>query len=424
MTIFGEPGIGKSRLLWEFCREAGEAAGPGGVQFLHGRIGRFQSGPSEALADIARTWAGIAEDDSRELAVTKLAAAVGMTDAPLGASRRLAAELVPLLDPSWPGGEEGAGVLAAWRRALGRFAAVAPTVLVVEDLHRGDDRLLDLLEVLDEQMGHVPLLVVASARPDLLERRPSWAGGKRDATTMSLDQLSADAIQHLMVDLAVRYGLRPAATARSLASDGDRAPEAAPEAAAAAAHECATVAKVGGNPLFAVALVEMLREARGPHGDGASPALMIDSAGPVGPVSTMVSIPRTVHGVIAAWLDTLPPRSRLVLQGAAVFGATIWAAPFAVECELTREDALRELEYLERRGVLRQVPTVADPDPRYEFRHVFVRDVAYSQIPRAVRGEWHLYFARWLGDERGRVAEGDLCRHHHRRAGSLTAASG
>ncbi|ABW14208.1 transcriptional regulator, SARP family [Parafrankia sp. EAN1pec] len=419
VTIFGEPGIGKSRLLWEFCREAGDAAVSRDVQFLHGRIGRFQSGPFEVLTDITRTWAGIAEDDSRELAVTKLAAAVGMTGATFEVSRRLAAELVPLLDPAWPGGEDGARVLAAWRRTLGRIAAVAPTVLVVEDLHRGDDRLLDCLEVLDEQLGRVPLLVVASTRPDLLERRPCWAGGKRDATTMSLDQLSAAAIQHLMVDLAVLYGLRPASSAPPLAGAGGGGP--APETAA---HECGTVAKVGGNPLFAVALVEMLRAARAAKGDGVSPALLIDSAGPIGPGSAMVSIPRTVHGVIAAWLDTLPSRSRLVLQGAAVFGATVWAAPVAAECELTREDVLRELEYLERRGVLRQMPTVADPDPHYEFRHAFVRDVAYSQIPRAVRGGWHLCFARWLGDEYGRVAQDDLRRHHHRRADSLTAAAG
>ncbi|MCK9902768.1 AAA family ATPase [Frankia sp. Cpl3] len=499
VTISGEPGIGKSRLLWEFCREAGEAAVGGNVRFLYGRIGRFPAGPFEVLSDIVRRWAGITAGDSREAAVARLAAAIGMTGATLGTARRAAAELAPLLDPAWPGGEQAPAVLAAWRRVLTRFAAAGPTVLIVEDLHRGDDRLLDVLEGLDEGLGQVPLLVVLSTRPDLLERRTRWAGGKRDATTMYIDQLSEAAIQHLMVDLAVRYGLRPALPPQPLPSGAEsgsagpgpaepglaepalaesgpvEVPTPAPPPPSGQPHECSTVAKVGGNPLFAVALVDMLREVARSAGKGPSPALEIDSAGPVGPASAMVRIPRTVHGVIAAWLDTLPPRTRRVLQGAAVFGATAWAEPVAAACGLPQEEILRELDYLVRRGVLRQVLMLADPDPRYEFRHVFVRDVAYSQIPRAARGRWHLRFARWLGDDRragtmpgprtrtapgaaagvgsadaartamsrparaagtaavtavtgdraprGPVTEDDLRRHHHRRADSLAAAA-
>jgi hypothetical protein len=179
------------------------------------------------------------------------------------------------------GSDETAGAsaetaIAAWRRFLEAIGERGPAVLVFEDLHWADDGLLDLVDDLVEWVGGVPLLIAASARPELLERRRSWGGGKRDATTISLQPLADDDTGRLISALLPR----------PLQLSDERQ---------------ALLERAGGNPLFAEQYVRMLSE-RG----------------------TTAELPESVQGVIAARLDALPRPEKELLQEAAVHGKVFW----------------------------------------------------------------------------------------------------
>ncbi|TWP54253.1 transcriptional regulator [Lentzea tibetensis] len=224
----------------------------------------------------------------------------------------------------------------------------APSVLVVEDVHRAEERVLDRLDGLPERAGAVPLLIVVTARPELVRRRPMWGGGKRDATTMTLGPLSDDATTVLLRSLL--GGEIPAGLAPDL------------------------LAHVGGNPLFAAEYASVLR------------------AGATSPLRP----PRSVHNVIASRLDALPATDKSVLQEAALLGDPV--RPDALAALAKRDPAVvaESLERLAREDFLRRTATAG-----YEFRHVLVRDVARSQLPRSLRHlKWQLP-ANGPGVERG-----------------------
>jgi len=171
---------------------------------------------------------------------------------------------------------------AAWRRFFEGLAEQRPAVLVVEDLHWADEGLLDFVDYLVDWARGVPLLVVASARPELLERRPGWGGGKANATTVSLRPLSEVETARLL-SLLLEQPLLSADTQHDL------------------------VARAGGNPLYAEEYVRMLRDGR----------------------FTGERLPETVQGIIAARLDALPPQEKLLVQDAAVVGKVFWSGTLA-----------------------------------------------------------------------------------------------
>ena len=238
LTLVGVPGIGKSRLVYELMQAV--AADP--TEIITWRQGRslpYGDGVSfSALAEIVKAQAGILETDADATAEQKLARAVADAveqDAQAGWIERHLRPLLGLAADGVASGDQRAEAFAAWRRFFEALAEWRPMVLVFEDLHWADDGLLDFIDGLAEWMTNVPILVLGTARTDLLERRPGWGGGKVNATTIGLAPLSDDETARLLSAVLEQ----PA-----LAADAEKT----------------LVERVGGNPLYAEQYAEMLNE--------------------------------------------------------------------------------------------------------------------------------------------------------------------
>ncbi|HEU4397487.1 MAG TPA: BTAD domain-containing putative transcriptional regulator [Actinomycetota bacterium] len=417
VTVLGPPGIGKTRLVAELGRALD--ADSDLVTWRQGRSPPYGQGITYwALAEVVKAEAGILENDTDDRVERRLARMVehALADEP-AAAPRIAGHL------RWLVGDGGDAVqvrrreeaFAAWRRFLHGLAARRPLVLVLEDLHWADDALLDFLEeLLEPASGRaepVPLLVVVTARPELLERRPGW-GGERPGGLAELAPLSEDDTGRLLEALLSHH----------------RLPESVGPALLAAA---------GGNPLFAEEYVRMLRD-RNPL-----PAPGPDRVGPELP------LPESVHAIVAARLDTLPPEEKAALQDLAVLGRVGWVGALAAVSGHDRADVETRLERLHDKEFLYRAGRSSMAGEReYGFRHVLVRDVAYGQIPRAERATKHRRAAGWLESlapdhvdrrsrgsriggrkdgwppQRGRAGRSELLAHHYGQALALASAAG
>ncbi|MGB2951791.1 MAG: AAA family ATPase [Gaiellaceae bacterium] len=374
VTIVGVPGIGKSRLVRELRAET-----EGETTWLQGRSLPYGEDTSFwALAEIVKTHAGILRTDEPEATERKLRAALPADEADWIESHLRG--LVGLPGEA-PGGREEA--FAAWRRLLETIAAEQPLALVFEDLHWADEGLLEFVDHLVAWASE-PLLVLCTARPELLERHPGWGRAYAGAATISLAPLD----ERETVELVAASLGRPAL----------------PEHV-----EAAVVGRVEGNPLYAQEYARMLVD-RGLL--SRSPAEL--------------PLPESVQAVIAARLDTLPSEEKDLVQAAAVVGRACWVGALAALTGLPRYEVGGRLEALERKEFLRREPssTVAG-ETQYSFHHVLVRDVAYGQVPRAARAAKHESSAGWLealASSREDLAE--LIAHHYQRAFELADAAG
>ena len=371
VTVVGAAGIGKSRLLAELAdRLAAGEHGPT-VAWRQGRALPYGDGPTfGALAEVVKAEAGILESDGAELAGERLAAAAAAVADPVTAAwvaghlRRLVgvgAERPGVAGPTRAADREEE--FAAWRRFLHGLAATRPLVLALEDLHRADDALLDFVEgLVDADAGPAAVLVLATARPELLERRPGWGAG---GTTIRLEPLDDPDTTGLLATLLAHHGL-PAEVGPAL------------------------LGRVGGNPLFAEEYVRMLRD-RGGHPadrDAADKAVLHDAA---------------VLGQVG-WLGAL----------AEITGRDL---PDLEAC-LVRLEAR---EFLQRGPASRVAGEV-----EYAFRHTLVRDVAYGQVLRATRADKHRRAAAWIEGLAPDRAEGraELLAYHYRAALGFARAAG
>jgi predicted ATPase/class 3 adenylate cyclase len=385
VTLVGEPGIGKSRLVHELYEHI--ESFPELITWRQGRSLPYGEGISYwALGEMVKAEAGILETDPDDAAAEKLTATVSDLLAEPGERPWVERHLRPLLGLAQqrgsgePGIEEARG---AWRRFLEALAERRPTVLVFEDLHWADDGLLDFLDHLIDWTHDVPLLVLCTARPELLVRRPGWGGGKANAATISLVPLS------------------DAETARLLAGLMDRA-------VLPAELQVTLLARAGGNPLYAEEFARMSAER---------------------PVANLadLEVPDSVQGIIAARLDGLPPEAKALLQDAAVVGKTFWLGSVATiggGDPAVLEQRLHELE--RGRFVRRSRRSSVPGETEYAFLHLLVRDVAYGQIPRADRAEKHRRAADWIGSLGGDRLEdrAELLAYHYGAALELTRAAG
>jgi class 3 adenylate cyclase/tetratricopeptide (TPR) repeat protein len=376
-TLVGVPGIGKSRLVYELSAHVD--ADPTVIAFWRqGRSLPYGDGVSFwALGELTKAHAGILESDETEAAEGKLRAAVTEAVSEPSEAQWVEGHLRPLVGL---GGEAGSAerrgeAFAAWRRFFEAIAEERPLILIFEDIHWADEGLLDFIDHLVEWTTDVPLFVLCTARPEVLERRPGWGGGKRNAVTISLTPLSNDETAQLVTALT-----------------GEDAP--------------ALVAKAGGNPLYAEEYARMLAQ-RENGGD--------------------LPLPDSVQGIIAARLDTLPLEEKTLVQDAAVLGKTFWTGELehiADAPETAVEERLRALERKE--FIRRERRSSVAGEAAYVFRHVLVRDVAYGQMPRARRADKHCRAAEWIealaGDRREDLA--DMVAHHYSSALELTQATG
>jgi class 3 adenylate cyclase/tetratricopeptide (TPR) repeat protein len=376
VTLVGVPGIGKSRLVYELWATLEDD--PELVYWRQGRSLPYGGGVSFwALGEMAKAQAGILESDGAEMAQEKLRTAVAHAVTDTAEAAWIEGHLRPLVGLS---GDEVSGgdrseAFDAWRRFFEGLAEEHPLVLVFEDLHWADDGLLEFVDHLVEWTSDVPLLVVCTARPELLERRAGWGGGKRNAATLSLSPLSdadtASLVQTLM---------------------GESHPD--------------LVAHAGGNPLYAEEYARMLAQS----GNGGALAL-----------------PATVQGIIAARLDTLPVEEKALVQDAAVLGKVFWAGEVVHVAALAPPIVDERLHALERKEFIRRErrSSVAG-ETAYVFRHSLVRDVAYGQIPRSRRAEKHVLAAEWIESlARDRHEDlADMVAHHYLSALEITRAAG
>ncbi|HEU4672292.1 MAG TPA: AAA family ATPase [Candidatus Limnocylindrales bacterium] len=371
VTLVGVPGIGKSRLVYELFAALEEED-----ELRYWRQGRslpYGEGVSFwALGEMVKAQAGIVEGDATPEVEAKLRAAAG--------------EMVPGDDRDWvvaalrplvgletaeaDAGRRREESFAAWRRFFEGMAERRPLVLVFEDLHWADDGLLDFVDHLVDWASDVPILVVCTARPELLERRPGWGGGRANSLTLGVSPLS-EADSARLLSLALGTPVLEASTQALL------------------------LERASGNPLYAEQFARLLAE-RGSIDDAA--------------------LPETVQGLIAARLDTLAPTEKAILQDASVVGKVFWAGALG---EVADRSAV--LHGLERKEFIRRErrSSVAGDD-EYAFRHVLVRDVAYGQIPRADRAARHLATAAWIEalDNPGDTAE--LIAHHYTAVAELS----
>jgi class 3 adenylate cyclase len=367
VTLVGAPGIGKSRLVYELFQTVDR--GDTLTYWRQGRSLPYDGGVSFwALSEMVKAHAGIREDDAAAEAEGRLRGAVRelVSDSE---ARWLEMHLRPL---AGLGSDLGAGdrrdeAFAAWRRFFEALAERRPLVLVFEDLHWADDGLLDFVDYLVDWAGGIPLLVVATARPELLARRPAWGGGKLNATTIRLSPLR-DADTARLVGALLDRALLPAET------------------------QAALLEQAGGNPLYAEQFARLYEE-RGSVED--------------------VALPEGVHGVIAARLDGLPREEKELLQDAAVIGKVFWLGALRREAHAARA-ALHSLERKE--FVRRERRSSIEEDEEFAFRHVLVRDVAYGQIPRAARAERHGAAAEWIASLGRAEDHAEMLAHHYRAA--------
>jgi class 3 adenylate cyclase/tetratricopeptide (TPR) repeat protein len=397
VTVVGEPGVGKSRFVSELAASVDER--PELVIWRQGRCLPYGDGITFwALGEIVKAQADVLESDPPAEVTAKLEAAVA--DLLPDPSERgwLRARLAPLLGVAGPDAvkAERAELFAAWRRFVEAIAAARPLVLVVEDLHWADQAMLEFLEHLVERSADLPLLIVATARPELLERQPGWGGGNPASTRIPLGALTDLETARLLAALVGRSVLPVGVQALLLE-------------------------RAAGNPLYAEEFARLLAD----HGLAAENQVE-------GEVATVadIPVPETVQGLIAARLDALTPEVRALVQDASVIGRVFWPGAVAAmdgtgagsggAGDGDGGQAVRAgLAVLERKQLVQRARTSSvQHQDEYVFWHALVRDVAYAQIPRVGRARRHQAVAEWVeavaGERVGDLAE--VVAHHYGQA--------
>jgi class 3 adenylate cyclase/tetratricopeptide (TPR) repeat protein len=366
VTIMGDAGVGKTRLvreLWEWLA----MQSPEPVRRTGRCLSYGQGITYWALGEILKEHLGILESDppetvrkrleSREILGLALGLDIGGDLHPLAARDRLH---------------------EAWVDFLEELAAEAPAIVLIEDLHWAEDELLDLLErVLRDVRG--PLFLLGTARPELLDRRPAWGGGRRNTSLLWLEPLSEGEAGRMLDEVLA----------------ADLAPE----------FREMIVERAEGNPFFVEELLASLLD-RGilARRDGGWHAAELPED---------FEVPDSVQAVIASRIDLLDTREKTGLQAAAVIGRVFWPAPVR---ELVDEEPdwnlLEDKDFIRRRS-----GSSMEGEQEYAIKHALTREVVYASVPKAKRARLHAAAAAWLegrGDEQDGVAS--LLAHHYAEA--------
>jgi class 3 adenylate cyclase/tetratricopeptide (TPR) repeat protein len=371
-TLMGPAGVGKSRLVLEFLGGAASAA-----LILRGRCLSYGEGITFfPLDDVIHQAAGIGQRNSADDARAKLAGVLeGAPDAD-----RIADLVAGLFGWATPGSTEDA--FWAVRKMLEHLARERPVVVVFDDIHWAEPTFLDLIDHLSDWTRDAPILVLCIARPELLEIRPGWGGGKLNATSILLEPLPVDDASELVDNLLGSAEMPEAARLRIL------------EAAE-------------GNPLFVEEMLAMLID------DG----LLRLEDGVWRAIEDLadVTIPPTIQLLLAARLERLDAEERAVIERGAVEGKVFHAgAVTTLSTDAVRPNVRSRLLALARKELIRpDRPEFAGEDA-FRFRHLLIRDAAYQAMPKEQRAELHERFADWLeGAARDRLAEYEEILAHH-----------
>jgi class 3 adenylate cyclase len=368
VTLFGPAGIGKTRLASEFA----ELASAGGARVIKGRSLPYgEVIPYGAFAAQVKQVAKIFDTDEAASACVKLDQAVAEL---LDDEARETSAHIAMLIGIGKGGDVGnrQTLFFSARRLVEALANERPTVLVFEDIHWADAGMLDLLEVLASRVRDVPLLLLALARPDLLERRPGWGGGLPGFTALPVEPLGEEHAKELAAQVLLHMHK--------------------------ARHESAEIGLIGeGNPLFIEELAASIAE---------------------DPTASTSELPTTIRGIVSARLDALPPGERAVLLDAAVVGKVFWTG--ALQRMSSGELDLAELlDSLEGRDLIRRESVSRlRGDQQFSFKHDLIRDAAYATLPRPQRRKRHGQVAAFLEETTSEIpAAASALAQHWREAG-------
>lgn len=398
VTVIGQAGVGKSRLLRELERRLGEAETAPVIR--EGRCLPYGSGVVYwAFGEIVRSEASIVDTDDADAAWHKLCRYVedlreDPAEEPGVQSQRMAALIGRLVGIESPPEAIQAEAQDPQRMREAFFSAArfgieartlhGPLVFAFEDIHWADHGMLDLIEHLARWVRG-PLLIICFARDELLERRTDWGGGRRDATSIFLEPLTGDESRELVSALLPGDGGNGASPVVSFVAE-----------------------RAGGNPFFAEEMVRRLAE------EG---------------TETADALPDTVHALLAARLDSLDAVERQVVQQAAVVGQTFWEGALAPVAQETGADLPEVLASLYEKDIVMPVAGAAeglDGEREMAFKHVLIRDVAYGMLPKAVRCRKHyevgLFIEERAGDRGEEVAT--LLAEHYWRAAVLGEEAG
>ncbi|MDP9275645.1 MAG: AAA family ATPase [Chloroflexota bacterium] len=370
VTVYGDAGVGKTRVALEFLRRLDPAEPIARAACLpYGHAITYWP-----LQELIRGEAAITPTDGRDAARAKIETRVaGMEGLDELEAKAIARELaaLALADADTPQSELTSDarrreLALGMTRYLEARLGSTPGTIVLEDLHWAEEPFLALLEELLEHL-HAPLLLLCLARPDLLERRPSWGSGRTNAMAIALEPLDVRETERLV---------------RALLSDGgsDRPVD-------------EIVERTEGNPLFVEEYVHML----------------VDQG-------SRAVVPPTLHGVIAARIDATTPGVKRLLHEASVLGRDFWldALPTA--------PAGADVAEAERRGLIsRRARRGPSGSPTFVFRHGLIRDVAYSSLSKAERTRVHDHYSRWLETAAGERAQeyAEIVAYHAERAFAL-----
>lgn len=388
VTVTGEPGLGKSRIVAELAAYVDTR--PELVTWRQGRCLPYGEGITYwALGEILKAHAGILESDPPDVATAKLD-----TVLPEGDDRPwFRQRLLPLLGIEATSAAERDELFTAWRRFLEHIADQHPTVLVFEDIHWADDAMLAFLGHLADRAEGVPLLIVATTRPELYERHRDFGDGLRNLTPINLRPLSEQETARL-VSALLDASVIPAELQQPIL---DRA---------------------GGNPLYAGEFVRLLTDRDLLVKKGASWQLREGAE---------VPFPDSVQALIAARLDTLSTDTKSLLADAAVIGKVFWAGGVAHMGERDLDDVTHTLQELSHKELVRpsRRSSMAG-EQEYAFWHVLTRDVAYNQLPRASRAARHVAAATWIESTAPDRTDdhADVLAHHYTTALDLARAAG
>ncbi|MCI0398036.1 MAG: tetratricopeptide repeat protein [Chloroflexi bacterium] len=425
VTIVGEAGVGKTRLLYEF--EGWSESLPGGIPAFKGRASlETQNLPGALIRDLFTLRFNIQESDAAAVARHKLEQGVSQA---LGPEEGLPAahfigQLIgfdfrhsPHLARLMPQGQLDARQLRDramlyLRSFFAAAAATAPTLILLEDIHWADASSLDLISGLAQALGQQPILLIGLARPTLLERQPAWGQNLPNHAPLNLAPLSPADSHHLVTEILQKVQEVPASL-RDL-----------------------VVNKAEGNPFYVEEIIKMLIE------DG-----VIVKGTPfwwVEPTRLDTErIPTTLAGVLQASLDRLTPEERVILQQASVVGRTFWDAVVArinqaVNETISEEEVQKTLTALRGKEMIYRRETSAFARAQeLIFKHAILREVTYESVLKRVRRVYHALVADWLiensnersGEYTGLIAEhlekaGDRVRaiEYLRRAGEQAAA--
>ena len=360
-TVLATAGVGKSRLIRELASVLEPEATIG-----RGRCLPYGDGITYwPVRELVHSLAGIEESDSKDAALQKIAE---LLPAPCPQDVRDGVAAAVGLETRLLRHEE---IFWAVRRMLDTVAERRPLLVLMEDLHWAEETLLDLLEFIAE-MALQPMLIVATARPELMAARPGW-GGTPASTLLRLNALSGDVAAELLLSQRGADALPPDLQQQIL------------EAA-------------DGNALYIEEMVGLIRE-RGMVAEDGGEWRTTGSL-------TEMMVPPTVQALLAARLDQLPEGERSVAQHGAVVGRSFEAAALLdIGPDAIRTDLARRLLGLVRKELIRPERSQLSDGDAYRFRHILIRDAAYAALSKGERSTIHEKFATWLARTAGDRAD-------------------